>query len=422
MEDDPQHRTSMPPASASDADVAAAREVVDDFLVRLAQGERADRVLAGELRRRPSLSSLQRRLAAEWALGIALWCGRLDTMAEGDSGLRLPLFLIDREQRDPAEVARWTNISLERLRRALLIGETHAPADGAEALAFRRSLPVWLARRWIDQLGSDRADGLAAAMNEPGPVTVRANTLRCDRDALAARLLEEGVRSRACTLAPHGLVLEGRPNILGLTAWRDGLFEVQDEGSQLVAEATRAAGCDLVVDLCAGSGGKTLALGAAMQNRGRLVAIDVNPARLADLRARSLRHGLTCVAPRCADATRLDSLDDLRARADVVLIDAPCSSVGTLRRGPDARWRLKPDDFARWSTVQRALLASGATLVKPGGRLLYATCSLDPLENEDVVTGVTLSGFSWQENRRVWPDTDGTDGFFWAVWTRHSQT
>ncbi len=293
--------------------------------------------------------------------------------------------------------------------------EAYAPSDAVESLAYERSLPTWLARRWIQQWGPQRADSLARAMNERGPISVRANTLRCDRLELLERLRREGVEATSSELAPHALRLRGRPNIQALQVWRDGLFEVQDEGSQLIAEAVSARPGGFIVDLCAGSGGKTLALAAQMRNEGNLIAVDIEPQRLVDLRVRAARHGVTCVETRRLDATDPRSLADLSAKADAVLVDAPCSSTGTFRRGPDARWRLKQGEIEEWSRIQKALLASALALVRPGGRLVYATCSVEPAEDEEVIRGLGLPAVRLSSEQRTWPDRDGCDGFYWAT-------
>jgi 16S rRNA (cytosine967-C5)-methyltransferase len=389
--------------------------LVQSFLDAHLSGERADRALAGVLRANPQLSSEERRAVAEWSLGIALWRGRLDILAQQDRLLWLPLFLVDRENRSVEDAAALSGVAPARLDQALQRRQTFRPDGAADELAFRRSFPGWLARRWIDQWGLERADALVSAMNERGPIAIRANTLRCDRVELRRVLEREGVEARPSEIAPHALRLHGRPNIQGLQAWRQGLFEVQDEGSQLVAEALSACPGDLVVDLCAGSGGKTLAIGAHMQNRGRLIAVDVDPQRLVDLRVRAARHRLTCIEARQSDATSLLMLQDLRGRADTVLVDAPCSSTGTFRRGPDARWRLQEADITSWSVIQRALLSVATALLRPGGRLVYATCSLEPAEDEEVVRTLDASTLRLREEHRTWPDEQGCDGFYWAI-------
>lgn len=393
------------------------RELVESALASSLAGERADRALASALRSRRDLTSQERARVAAWMLGVALWRGRLDALAHGDRTSWLALFLVDREHRSIDEAVRLAGGDAAKV--SDLLENPPRPSGPAERLAFQRSLPLWLAHRWIAQLGEADADAVAASMNVPGPVTLRANTLRSTCDALAVRLAQEGVLSRASTLSPTALVLASRPNIHGLEAWREGLFEVQDEGSQIVADALGARPGELIIDLCAGSGGKTLALAAAMRNDGRLLAIETEAARLLDLRVRSLRAGVTCVESRNGDARDPRFLADLHERADRVLVDAPCSALGVLRRSPDARWRLRESELPVHATLQRELLASGARLVRPGGRLVYATCSIDREENEDVAASFAVPGFTSIGTRTLRPDRDGTDGFFLATFQRH---
>lgn len=387
--------------------------LVEEVTDAAVAGARADRALRQVLRANPSLTSVERAQVATWSLGLCVWRGRVDALARGQRELWLPLFLVDRVGLSVPEAARLCG----HPEHALVV-EPPPLSTEVEALAFRRSLPQWIAARWIEIFGPTRADRLAAAMNEPGPVSIRTNLLRTSVTELVRRLEAERVAVSAGRLAPHSLTLHGRPNVTALDAWRAALFEVQDEGSQLIVEAVKAREGELVVDLCAGAGGKTLALAAAMADRGRLVAVEPDPRRVADLRGRVRRAGASCVEIRAGDATEERLLDDLEESADAVLVDAPCSELGTLRRGPDARWRISPAAPARWSLLQRRLLSRAASLVKPGGRLVYATCSLDPTENEEVADTLSSANFEQESRRTLAPDVEGTDGFFLAVWRR----
>lgn len=287
---------------------------------------------------------------------------------------------------------------------AAAASRTSFPSAPAERLAAYRSLPRWLAARLLDE--RDDADALLAACNQAGPVTVRANLLKTTRESLLARLREDGISSEATPLSPLGLHLQGRPNIRGSAAWREGLFEVQDEGSQLLALATKAAPGETVLDLCAGRGGKALALAALVGERGRVVAFDVDEARLQDLAPRAKRAGATI------EVRRREEL----APADAVLVDAPCSELGTLRRSPDLRWRLRPEELESLPALQLSILADGAALTRPGGRLVYATCTLLRAENAGVVEAFRRRhpDFALDEERELLPHAHGTDGFYFA--------
>jgi len=261
-----------------------------------------------------------------------------------------------------------------------------AGADPVARFALAHSLPDWIAARLLAEHPEDAA-ALAEALNARAPLTVRANRLKNTRDELATRLRLEGVETEPTRWASDGLHLTTRVNVFGLGAFRDGLFEVQDEASQLAAELVAPPARGLVVDACAGAGGKTLALGALMGSRGRLVAMDVTPKKLEELGRRARRAGLSNhrweVVPEAGPLPA--SLAKLTGKADRVLVDAPCSGVGSMRRNPEARWRLAPHFVETLPTTQLEIARRAAPLVAPGGRLVYATCTVFEAENEAVV-------------------------------------
>jgi len=287
--------------------------------------------------------------------------------------------------------------------------------------------------RLVTDLGEAEAQALAAAMNTRAPLTVRSNGVKASREELVARLAEEGVVAHPTELSPTGLLFETRVNAFGLSAFRDGLFEVMDEGSQLVAEAVAPPPKGRVVDACAGAGGKTLALAALLDGQGRILALDSNGKKLEELRRRARRAGLSNLAAREVHGSELPVEAKLGAW-DRVLVDAPCSGLGTLRRNPEARWRLTPKTVDGFQSQQLSLMVTYAPLVAPGGRLIYATCTLLRRENEEVVERflaerpdfVVMSLKEiWGKERalrlgdgtylKVYPHSHGTDGFFAAV-------
>jgi 16S rRNA (cytosine967-C5)-methyltransferase len=261
--------------------------------------------------------------------------------------------------------------------------EPAPPADPVEALATRWSHPTWLTRRWIERFGPDEAVALMRAMNERPPLTLRANTLRTTREALIQRLAaEEKLAARPTPLAPEGVRVKhgGAPS--GWRSFADGAFAVQDEASMLVARLLEPQAGETVADACAAPGTKTAHLAQLMGNRGRIVAFDPQPARLARVTEAAARLGVTIVEA-------IDGAIEARAAAfaggcDAVLVDAPCTNLGVLRRNPEVKWRRAPGDFAEAAGRQRRILSAAATMVRPGGRLVYATCSLEPEENDDV--------------------------------------
>ena len=272
---------------------------------------------------------------------------------------------------------------------------------GLEREAVRLSYPTWMLEMFVEDHGHDEALVLAEAMNRRAPLAIRANTARGTREALIDRLADEQVVARPTALAPAGLVCETRMNAFALTAFRDGLFEVMDEGSQLVADLVAPPPGGRVVDACAGAGGKTLAIGAALGGKGRMLALDTDGKKLEELRRRARRAGLTNVeahqvaedgsiawarAGSARPSPSRGARDPLRVpQFDRVLVDAPCSGLGTLRRNPEARWRLTRATVETFPARQVSLLVTYAPLVAVGGRLIYATCTVARSENDLVV-------------------------------------
>ena len=303
-------------------------------------------------------------------------------------------------------------------------------------LAVQAELPDWVVEKLLTF--SSEADVLALgnSLAEPAPLDLRVNTLRAKRDDVIAKLAAEGLTATLTPYSPNGLRLSGRPSISRLPLFLDGTLEVQDEGSQLLCHLLAPTRHDLTIDFCAGAGGKTLALGAIMHNRGRLYAFDVSAARLKKLQPRLARSGLSNVHPQTITSENDIRVKRLTGKADRVLIDAPCSGLGTLRRNPDLKWRQSPESVAELTRKQAAILTAAARMVKPGGRVVYATCSLLHDENEAIVeafladnpafTLVDCDSVLAQQNialatgkyLRLTPQQHGTDGFFAAVMVR----
>ena len=305
---------------------------------------------------------------------------------------------------------------------------------------LRHNLPDWLAGALRAHLGEGFWP-LVAALAEPAPLDLRVNTLKAKRDEVLESLARAGLPAELTLLSPWGLRLQGKPAVNKLDLFTQGAIEVQDEGSQMLALLTDAKRGEMVVDFCAGAGGKTLALGAAMRNTGRLYAFDVSGHRLEALKPRLARSGLSNVHPAQIAHERDDRIKRLSGKIDRVLIDAPCSGLGTLRRNPDLKWRQSPKSVEELQAKQSAILAGAARLLKPGGRLVYATCSLLVAENEfvaDTFSAERAADFevvpvqaALEAARvgaaaalvsgpylRLWPHLHRTDGFFAAVWQR----
>jgi len=257
-------------------------------------------------------------------------------------------------------------------------------SDPVKLLSVKYSFPESIVRELVHRSGLDEAEELLAALNQPAPTTIRVNTLKTTVEECRLALKSEGVESSPTVLSPVGLVLEKRVNAHSLRTFRQGWFEIQDEGSQLLSMLTESMPGSLVVDACAGGGGKTLHLAALMRNEGILISIDVEEYRLNNIRERVIRSGVSINRSYLAgqDHTSIRALED---NADVVLIDAPCSGVGTFRRNPGAKLFFGEANVDHFSRTQRSVLETYARLAKPGGRLVYATCTILRKENEEVV-------------------------------------
>lgn len=302
-------------------------------------------------------------------------------------------------------------------------GGAHAPAPLApdEPRAVAGVAPAWLVTA-MEESGLDPAQ--QRALIDRAPLDLRVNTLKADREQVLAALPP----AVPTGLSPIGLRLPPGTVVEREAAFRDGLVEVQDEGSQLVGLAAEAAPGQRIVDLCAGGGGKTLMLAAAMANRGALLACDIDRARLSRLAPRAERAGADLIETRLLDAAREEgALADWRGGADAVLVDAPCSGTGTWRRNPEARWRLTPARLDRFVASQRHVLGLAAPLVRPGGLLVYVVCSLLDAEGAGQVDRFLAAHEGWRaeppplpagtprgSGLRLTPASDGTDGFFVA--------
>jgi len=308
----------------------------------------------------------------------------------------------------------------------------------------RHNLPEWLVSPLKDQLGADFWP-LVESFNQGAGLDLRVNTFKAKRDEVQRALAASGIKAVATPYSPWGLRIAGKPALNKHEVFLRGDFEVQDEGSQLLALLLDAKRGEMVVDFCAGAGGKTLALGAAMRSTGRLYAFDTSAGRLDAFKSRLARSGLSNVHPAAIAHERDDRVKRLSGKIDRVLVDAPCTGLGTLRRNPDLKWRQTPQSVDEMVAKQTAILQSAARLVKSGGRLVYATCSILPQENEgiaqafseankdfvalevgDILTALKISqaaspcsgGPDGQTYLRLWPHRHHTDGFFAAVWQR----
>jgi 16S rRNA (cytosine967-C5)-methyltransferase len=394
----------------------------------------ADATLTRWLRAHPGLGSRDRAEVSEAAYDVLRNLRRYRRLGESGTGPAARRLAIQ---------GLAATLGHEALREALTPEESdwlhHTSRIDPATLprAVRASLPDWLEER----LGTmDNADALIDALNRPAPLDIRVNPLKADRDAIL-RGLRDGpggrYEPRPTPYSPWGIRLQGRPPVNRWPQFEAGDIEVQDEGSQLLALLVAPRRGEMVIDFCAGAGGKTLLLGALMRSTGRLYAFDVSAARLARAKPRFARSGLSNVVPVVLDGENDARVKRLAGKAQRVLVDAPCSGIGTLRRNPDLKWRQHPEALQSLGALQSRILASAARCVAPGGRLVYATCSLLPEENEaqaeiflaahpefERVDAAALLGSRCEglnltgPYMQLRPDLHGTDGFFAAVFER----
>lgn len=412
---------------------------------RLDWGFVSDR-LADSFRKQRGLGSRERRYVAEAVYGMvrhlrrideALRLGGLTSADRAPDRDRLLAYLVLESGLTVQDAAR-ERPALDWQRVASIDEKLARETDPVRKIGLRHSLPDWLSQVLLHDLG-ERAEAVAAALNTRAPMTIRVNTLRASVAEVVERLRESGIETRPGQYSPSALMLETRTNLFSLPAFKQGLFEAQDEGSQLIAELVAPPPKARVVDYCAGAGGKTLALAALMHNRGRIVATDIDARKLQELARRARRGGVGNVQSAVVGETFPPALVKLEGAAHRVLIDAPCSGLGALRRNPEARWRLSPADLERLPAQQLAICQRAASLVAPGGRLIYATCTLTRRENQEVVSAFLRAhpGFELMPVKAIWgsaraaqvadedgrhlsvsPDRQGTDGFFAAVLRR----
>ncbi|TMH56102.1 MAG: RsmB/NOP family class I SAM-dependent RNA methyltransferase [Betaproteobacteria bacterium] len=314
---------------------------------------------------------------------------------------------------------------------ALIKREAAAP----QPFEVECELPDWAIERLSARYDESALLALAKGLLQNAPLDLRVNPLKISREGALERLAADGLRAAATPYSPEGIRLKEKPAINRHALFLEGCIEVQDEGSQLLCQLVAPKRGEMVVDFCAGAGGKTLAVGALMRSTGRLYAFDISPKRLAGLKPRLARSGLSNVHPQRIEGVNDARVKRLAGKIDRVLVDAPCSGFGTLRRNPDMKWRQTRGDVAELVEKQRSILAAAARLVKPGGRLVYATCSILEEENRGVVedflrnapftlrpAGEVLekSGIRLQmgDYLELWPHLHGTDAFFAAVLER----
>lgn len=392
----------------------------------------ADAILSRYFREHPKLGSRERNAVAEGVYAVLrnkLAYASFSESGHGPAMRRLALLGLA----DTLGVDTIGGLAQEEADWLLRIAQIDR---NALSLPLRANMPQWLLDKLIARDGEAVTMQLAEAVNRPAPLDLRVNALKAKREEVIAELAKAPIQCDPTPYAPLGIRILKKPALQNLPLFKDGAIEVQDEGSQLLAQIVGAKRGEMVVDFCAGAGGKTLALGAAMRNTGRLYAFDVSEKRLSKLKPRLARSGLSNVHPVVIAHENDAKVKRLAAKIDRVLVDAPCSGLGTLRRNPDMKWRQTPESVTELNAKQTSILASAARLVKPGGRLVYATCSLLDEENEAIVEQflATHEDFAlvpmkdvlaeqkvpleMESYLKLAPQVHQTDGFFAAVLER----
>jgi 16S rRNA (cytosine967-C5)-methyltransferase len=392
----------------------------------------ADVTLSRYFRENPKLGGRERGVIAEAVYGLLRNKSVYTNFAESGVGpmMRRMALLGLTDTVSVESIAGLAQEEVDWLNRTAQIDRSKLP------LAMRANLPPWLLEKLVARDGEAGAMAMAEALNQPAPLDLRVNAIKANRDAVMTELLAAPILCEATPYSPLGLRVKKKPALQNLPLFKDGAIEVQDEGSQLLAHIVGVKRGEMVVDFCAGAGGKTLALGAGMRNTGRLYAFDVSEKRLAKLKPRLARSGLSNVHPVLIAHENDAKVKRLAGKIDRVLVDAPCSGLGTLRRNPDMKWRQTVETVAEMHVKQIGILNSAARLVKAGGRLVYGTCSFLNEENEDVVSEFLQANpdFSLMPMREVLeeqkialemddylkllPQLHHTDGFFAAVLVR----
>lgn len=282
---------------------------------------------------------------------------------------------------------------------------------------YRESIPDWLDEMGVKELGEEVWEKEIHALNQQAPVVLRTNKLKTTREELQKALSKDGIETEFIKDYPDALQLKERANVFKTEAFKNGLFEVQDASSQLVAEFLEVEPGMRVVDTCAGAGGKTLHLAALMDNKGQLIATDIYENKLKELKRRARRAGAHNIDPRAIDSSKV--IKKLYGSADRVLIDAPCSGLGVLSRNPDAKWKLQPEFIETLKLTQEEILKQYSRIVKDGGKMVYATCSVLPSENQEQVEKFLASeegkSFSLKKDRKILSSETGYDGFYMAL-------
>jgi 16S rRNA (cytosine967-C5)-methyltransferase len=391
---------------------------IDSLNAIFNEGEYADKVVARALKKDKRWGSSDRKFVAETIYEIVRWKRLYAEIAD----VKEPY---DRENL-------WRMFSVWAVLRGYPIpdwkqleGTPERKIKGrfdelSKIRTFKESIPDWMDDLGVKELGEKVWSKEIAAQNQPAKVILRVNTLKTTKDKLRAILMDLNIETEYLKDQPEALVLKERANVFLTDAFKEGMFEVQDANSQLVAHFLDVKPGMRVVDACAGAGGKTLHIASIMENKGQLIAMDLYESKLKQLKLRAKRNSAFNIEYRIIDSTKV--IKKLHEKADRVLIDAPCSGLGVLKRNPDAKWKLQPEFIDNIKKVQTEVLENYSKMVKPGGKLVYATCSVLPSENQEQIKhfleGDTGKNFTFVKDSKILASESGFDGFYMALLER----
>jgi 16S rRNA (cytosine967-C5)-methyltransferase len=376
-------------------------------------GKYADKVIEKLLKSNPRWGSRDRAFIAETTYDCVRWWRKLCVLSENSFQIQgfknddfteiIGVYLVLKHQQD---FDIFKNIHFDVLKKQL------------EKITDRKilgSIPDWLDEAGVQELGETRWAAEVSAMNQTADVVLRCNLLKINVLDLKNKLQDLGWESDLHPLSKDALVLKKRGNIFATTLFKEGYFEVQDVGSQLIAPFLEVEPGMRVVDACAGAGGKTLHLATMMKNKGRIIALDTEAWKLEELKKRARRNGISIIETRVIDTTKV--IKRLHNSADCLLLDVPCSGLGVIRRNPDAKWKLKPEFIENIRQTQRDILQNYSKIVRSGGHMVYATCSILPSENQNQVQYFLKNNpqFKLIKEQSISPATEGCDGFYMAL-------
>ena len=394
---------------------------IDSLMAIFNEGEYADKVVARALKKDKRWGSTDRKFVAETIYEIVRWKRLYVEIAE----VREPF---DRDKI-------WRIFAVWAVLRGYTLPDwkyfEETPVrrikgkfdELTKTRKFKESIPDWMDELGVKELGEEIWTKELAAQNQQAKVILRVNLLKTTKEKLRAILMDLNIVTEFNKDYPDALILTERANVFLTDAFRDGLFEVQDASSQLVAYFLDVKPGMRVVDTCAGAGGKTLHLASLMENKGQLIAMDLYESKLKQLKIRAKRNGAFNIEPRVIESTK--TIKKLHEKADRVLIDAPCSGLGVLKRNPDSKWKLQPEFIENIKKIQAEVLENYSKIVKPGGKLVYATCSVLPSENQEQIKHFLSTEigkeFTFVQDRKVLAHESGFDGFYMALLERKNK-